>query len=130
MSKYVDGFVIPVPKGRLEAYRKMADASGKIWMEYGALQFMECVGDDLDIKDMPGFPAMVKARPDETVVFSWIVYASRKQRDEINAKIMEDPRMQALCTEENMPFDCQRMSYGGFRSIVEYGEPNPKEPKK
>ena len=120
MSKYVDGFVIPVPNGKLEDYQRMAEACGKIWMEHGALGFMECVGEDMDIKDVLPFPRLVQARPDETVLFSWIVFASREHRDEVNAKVLADPRMNALCDPDNLPFECQRMSYGGFRTIVDY----------
>ena len=119
MRKYVDGFVIPVALDKLDAYRAMAEAANKIWMEYGALATMECVGEDLNIPDTLGFPAMVKLQPGETVIFAWIVFASREHRDEVNAKVLADPRIKEKCIPENMPFDCQRMAYGGFRSIVE-----------
>ena len=115
---YVDGFVIPLPKKNVEAYRKIARKAGKIWREYGALEYRECVGDDLNVQMIKAtFPKLVKLKPGETVVFSWIRYKSRSQRDRINAKIMKDPRIAAMGTE--MPFDGNRMSYGGFRTIVE-----------
>jgi len=121
MSKYIDGFVLPVPKDRVEDYQKMATEAGKIWMEYGALAFFENVGDDLTVKDLVQFPDLANLKPDEVPVFSWIVYESKEQRDAINAKVMNDPRMEALCPE-NPPFDCGRMAYGGFRNIVEFSK--------
>jgi uncharacterized protein YbaA (DUF1428 family) len=115
---YVDGFVIPLPKKNVEAYRKIARKAGKIWREYGALQYRECVGDDLNVQMIHAtFPKLVKLKPGETVVFSWILYKSRAQRDRINRKVMKDPRIAAMGTD--MPFDGKRMSYGGFRTIVE-----------
>lgn len=115
---YIDGFVIPVPKKNLTAYRKMAKAACKIWMEYGAVSYFECVGDDLKCGFGVTFPKLAKAKPSETVLFSFIVYKSRKQRDQVNKKIMADPRIAKMMQGKKPPFDCTRMAYGGFKSIV------------
>lgn len=117
--KYVDGFVLSVPKKRLAEYKRIASKAGKIWMEHGALEYRECVGDDLNIKMMVPFPKMAKSKPGETVVFSWIVYKSRAHRDKVNAKVMQDPRIHKLCDPKDMPFDCKRMAYGGFKTLVD-----------
>jgi len=114
---YVDGYVLPVPKKNVEAYRKMAKKAGKIWMEYGALEYRECVADDVKSGKVTSFPQAVKLKDDETVVFSWIVYKSRKDRDRINDKVMKDPRMDSPL--KDMPFDHMRMFWGGFKPIVE-----------
>ena len=114
---YVDGFVIPVPKKQLLAYKKISARAGKIWKEFGALDYKECVGDDLAIKWGTPFPKLAKAKPGETVVFSWITYKSKAQRDKINAKVMKDPRLKMEST--TMPFDMKRMSYGGFKVFVD-----------
>lgn len=119
MAHYVDGFVVPVPTGKLEAYREIAEKAGKIWMEHGALEFRECVADDVKPGKVTSFPQSVQMKDDETVVFSWIVYESREHRDRVNAKVMEDPRMKPMMTPDAMPFDGQRMFWGGFRTIVE-----------
>jgi uncharacterized protein YbaA (DUF1428 family) len=119
MAHYVDGFVIPVPKKKLAAYRKIAQKAGKIWRELGALEYKECVGDDLAIKMALPFPKGIKTKPGETVVFSYIVYKSRAHRDSVNAKVMKDPRIANMCDPNDMPFDCKRMLYGGFKTIVE-----------
>jgi len=119
MPNYIDGFVIPVPKKKLAAYFRMAKKASKIWKEYGALDYKECVGDDLDVQMALPFPKGIKSKPGETVVFSYIVYKSRKQRDQVNARIMKDPRMHAMCDPKDMPFDCARMLYGGFKAVVE-----------
>jgi len=121
MSKYIDGYVVPVPKDRVDDYQDMAAAAGKIWMEHGALAFFENVGDDLDVKGLVTFPQMANLKPDEVPVFSWIVYESKEQRDAINAKAMSDPRMNAL-SPENPPFDFPRMAFGGFKNIVEFSK--------
>lgn len=118
MAIYVDGFVLPVPKKNVAAYRKMAKKAGKIWMEYGALEYHECVADDVKPGKVTSFPQAVKAKKDETIVFAWIVYKSRKDRDRINAKVMTDPRMQV--PPNPMPFDGMRMFWGGFKGIVQY----------
>lgn len=120
MARYVDGFLLPVPKKNLKAYEALAKKASKIWKEYGALAYCECVGDDLDIKGMTGFPKVVKTKPGETVVFSWIVYKSKAQRDKVNAQVMKDPRLMEMCDPKNMPFDCKRMAMGGFKTLVEF----------
>ncbi len=114
---YVDGFVIPVPKKQLAAYRKISVKAGKIWKEYGALDYKECVGDDLKVKWGTPFLKLARAKPGETVVFSWITYKSRAQRDRINAKVMRDPRLKM--DGATMPFDMKRMTYGGFKVFVD-----------
>lgn len=119
MARYVDGFVIPVPTDRLDDYRKLARKAGKIWREYGALEYVECVGDDVDPGKVTSFPRSVKLKENETVIFAYIVYKSRAQRDRINAKVMEDPRLKDM-DHNKMPFDAKRMFWGGFKSIVEY----------
>ncbi len=113
---YVDGFVLPVPRKNLAAYRRMAQKAGRIWQEYGALEFRECVGDDLDVKMGKSFPRQLQLKRGETVVFSWIVYRSRAHRDQVNAKVMKDPR---LAADTKMPFDVKRMLYGGFKTLVD-----------
>ena len=118
MSRYVDGFVIPIPKDKIDEYRKVAELAGKIWKEHGALDYWECLGDDLEAKDTMSFPQLANIGADETVAFSWIVYESREQRDQINAKIMADPRIKEMCDPDNPPFDCKRMAYGGFTVLV------------
>ena len=117
--RYVDGFVLPVPEKNLAAYRRMAKKSGKIWREYGALEYRECVGDDLKVKFGVPFPRLDKAKPSETVVFSWIVYKSREHRDRVNATVMKDPRLAGMCDSKSMPFDMKRMAYGGFKVLVD-----------
>jgi uncharacterized protein YbaA (DUF1428 family) len=119
MPKYVDGFVLPVPKKNLAAYRRMAQKASKIWKELGALEYRECVGDDLNIKFCLPFPRGIKTKPGETVFFSYIVYKSRAHRDAVNKKVMKDPRIANMCDPKNMPFDCKRMLYGGFKTLVE-----------
>jgi len=119
MAHYVDGFVIPVPKRKIEAYRRMAQMAGKVWREHGALDYRECVGDDLNVKVCLPFTRGIKSKPGETVVFSWITYKSRAHRDKVNAKVMKDPRLAKMMEPDNMPFDGKRMLYGGFKTIVE-----------
>ena len=119
MTHYVDGFVVPVPLENLDAYRRMSETCGKIWMELGALQYWECVGDDVKPGKVTSFPQAVALKEGETVVFSWIVYKSREDRDRINAKVMEDPRMKPMMDPKTMPFDGMRMFWGGFRSFLE-----------
>jgi uncharacterized protein YbaA (DUF1428 family) len=116
---YVDGFVVPVPKKNLAAYRRMARKMGKIWREHGALQYTECLADDVKPGKLTSFPQAVKLKPDEVVVFSWIVYASRKDRDRIGKKVMADPRLAAMMDPKSMPFDGKRMFWGGFKPIIE-----------
>ena len=115
----VDGFVLPVPKKNLTAYRRMAAKAGKVWREHGALQFRECVGDDLKTKKIKSFPSLVKPKPGETVVFSWIVFNSRAHRDAVNAKVMKDPRLAKMMDMKAIPFDSKRMAYGGFKVMVD-----------
>jgi uncharacterized protein YbaA (DUF1428 family) len=115
---YVDGFVVPVPEARLDDYRKLARKAGKIWKEYGALQFVECVADDVSPGEVTSFPQSVNLTQGEVVVFSWIVYRSRAQRDKINKAVMDDPRLKDMMPGADVPFDCQRMIYGGFKQIV------------
>src|SRR5436190_21335037 len=114
---YVDGFVVPVPKKKLAAYQKLSRKAGKIWRDHGALQYVEAAGDDLNVKFGVPFTKQMKCKPGETVVFAWIVYKSRAHRDKVNAKVMKDPRIHEACPEE-MPFDCKRMLYGGFKFLV------------
>jgi len=117
---YVDGFVLPVPKKNLKAYQKMAELGGKIWKEHGALEYRECVGDDLDVKFGLPFTKCGKVKPGETVVFAWIVYKSKAHRDKVNAAVMKDPRLAASMKGKKMPFDMKRMFYGGFKTLVEF----------
>ncbi len=119
MSKYIDGFVIPVPKANIEQYREVAAKCAAIWKEHGALEVIEAVGDDLDVKDQVPFPTLAGTAEGETVVFSYIVFESREHRDAVNAKVMADPRLHETCDPTKATFDCKRMAYGGFRSIVE-----------
>ena len=114
---YVDGFVLPVPKDKVEAYRKMAETAGAVWMDHGALSFIECMGDDVPPGKLTSFPLAVQAKEDEVVFFSWITYESREHRDAVNAKVMADERLKGDMAD--MPFDGKRMIYGGFRPIVE-----------
>src|SRR5262245_64359203 len=116
---YVDGFVLPVPKKKLAAYRRMARKAGKVWMEYGALQFRECVADDVKPGKPTSFPRSVKLKPGETVFFSYIVYKSRRDRDRINKKVMSDKRITGSMDAKSMPFDARRMIYGGFKTLVD-----------
>jgi uncharacterized protein YbaA (DUF1428 family) len=115
---YVDGFVLPVPKRKVDAYRRMARRAGKVWREHGALEYRECVADDVKPGKVTSFPQSVKLKRGETVVFSWIVYRSRAHRDRVNAKVMNDPRITGM-DPKDMPFDAQRMFFGGFDVIVE-----------
>lgn len=117
MALYVDGFVLPVPKKNVQAYRRIAQKMGKIWREYGALEYVEAVADDVKPGKWTSFPQSVKLKPDEVVVFAYIVYKSRAQRDRINAKVMSDPRVTEM-NPKNMPFDGKRMFWGGFKQIV------------
>ena len=115
---YVDGFLLTVPKRKLAAYRRLSRAAGKVWREHGALEYRECVGDDLDVKMGVPFPRLARPKPGEAVVFSWIVYKSRAQRDRVNARVMKDPRITKTMGQP-MPFDVKRMAYGGFTVLVD-----------
>lgn len=117
---YVDGFVAPVPVDRLGDYKKMARLAGKVWMEHGALAYSECVADDVKPGKLTSFPQSVKLKPGEVVVFSWIVYKNRRERDRIMKKVMEDPRLAAFSDPKALPFDGKRMFFGGFKPIVEF----------
>jgi len=118
MAHYVDGYVLPVPKKNLQIYRRIAQKAGKIWREHGALDYRECIGDDLNVKWGVPFPRQMKLKRGETVVFSYIVFKSRTHRDSVNAKVMKDPRLAAMMDASSMPFDCKRVVYGGFKTIV------------
>ncbi len=117
MNPYVDGFVLPLRKDKVEDYRHIAHRAGEIWREHGALAYHECIGEDLAVEGMLPFTRLAGASDEETVVFAWIVYPSRAERDRINAKVMADPRLTGMCPED-APFDCARMAYGGFQSLV------------
>jgi uncharacterized protein YbaA (DUF1428 family) len=119
MSRYVDGFVLPVPKRKLAAYRRMAQKAGKIWRDHGALEFRECVADDVKVGKWTSFPRSVKLKRGETVLFSYIVYKSRAHRDRVNARVMKDPRIAGMGDIKDMPFDAKRMIYGGFKVVVD-----------
>jgi uncharacterized protein YbaA (DUF1428 family) len=119
MARYVDGFVVPVPKRKMAAYRRMAQKAGKVWREHGALEYTECVADDVKRGKRTSFPRSVKQKPGETVVFAYIVYNSRAQRDRVNAKVMKDPRLKNMMDLKAMPFDAKRMFFGGFKVIVD-----------
>ncbi len=120
MARYVDGFVIPVPKKKIEAYRRLSQKAGKVWREHGAVDYVECLGDDLKIKGMTSsFPKQLRAKAGETIVFSWILYKSRAHRNRVNAKAMKDPRLAKMMDPKDMPFDMKRMLMGGFSVIVD-----------
>jgi len=117
--RYVDGFVLPVPRKKLQAYRRMSQKAGKVWRDLGALDYKECAGDDLKVKFGVPFPRMMKVKPGETVVFSYIVFKSRAHRDRVNAKVMKYPRLAKMMDPKAMPFDLKRMVYGGFKVLVD-----------
>ena len=117
---YVDGFVLPIPRRKLAAYRRMARLAGKIWREHGALQYFECIADDVKPGKITSFPQAVKLKKGETVFFSFVIYKSRTQRDRVNQKVMSDPRLKKYMDPKKMPFDGKRMFWGGFKGFVEY----------
>ena len=117
--RYVDGFVLAVPEKNMKVYRSIAQKAGKIWKEHGALEYIEAVGDDLDVKFGVSFVKLVKPKPGETVLFSFIVFKSRAHRDQVNKKVMSDPRMNKIMEKGPMPFELKRMAYGGFKTIVD-----------
>lgn len=121
MARYVDGFVLPVPKANVDKYREIAQQAGEVWMDHGALEYVECVADDVKSGEVTSFPQSVQLKDDETVIFAWIVYASREARDRINEKVMQDPRISGM-GPESMPFDAKRMFWGGFAAIVDSTE--------
>ena len=117
---YVDGYVLAVPVKRLQDYRRVAQKAGKVWMEHGALSYKECAGDDLKSKWGTPFPKVMKAKPGETVIFAFVTYKNRAHRDRVNAKVMKDERMHKMMDPKDPIFDCKRMVYGGFKSIVDF----------
>ena len=117
--RYVDGFVLPVPRKNLAAYRRIARKAGRVWRQHGAVEFRECVGEDLRVKSLVPFPRRIKLKPGETVVFSWIGFKSRAHRDRVNARVMKDPRLAKMMDGQSMPFDVKRMLYGGFEVLVD-----------
>ena len=117
--KYVDGYVLPVPRKNLPTYRRLAQKAARVWREHGALEIRECVGDDLKTKMAASFPRTIKLKPGETVIFSWIVFKSRADREAVNAKVMKDPRLAKMMDPKAMPFDSRRMVYGGFKVMVD-----------
>jgi uncharacterized protein YbaA (DUF1428 family) len=119
MPQYVDGFIVPVPKKSLEAYRRMSQKAGEVWREFGALEYRECVADDVKVGKLTSFPRSVEKKPNETVVFAWIVYKSRADRDRINAKVMKDPRIKQMMETDSKIFDGKRMIWGGFEVFVD-----------
>jgi uncharacterized protein YbaA (DUF1428 family) len=121
MERYVDGFLIPVPKDNLSKYKEMAQKAAEVWKEHGALEYYECIGDDLDNGEMLSFKKVANASDEETVIFSWIVFESREARDRINAEVMNDPRIKEMI-ESGGPeiFDYKRMAYGGFKTLVNF----------
>ncbi|MGZ5065812.1 MAG: DUF1428 domain-containing protein [Usitatibacter sp.] len=119
MASYVDGFIVPVPKRKLAVYRALAKRASKVWREHGALEYRECLADDVKVGKRTSFPRSVKLKPGETVVFSWIVYRSRAARDRINAKVMKDPRLADMMDLKTLPFDAKRMIYGGFELFLD-----------
>ncbi len=119
MARYVDGFVLPVPKRKLDEYRRIARKAGKVWREHGALEYRECVAEDVKSGKVTSFPQSVKLKRGETVIFAWIVYRSRAQRDRVNEKVMADPRLAEMMAPDAQPFDTSRMFWGGFEVIVD-----------
>ena len=117
--EYVDGFVLPLPKKNVNEYKRIARLAGKVWRDHGALDYRECVADDISVGKRTSFPRSVKMKSGETVVFAWITYKSRKDRDRINKKVMKDPRLAKMMDPKKMPFDARRMFWGGFKTIVE-----------
>ncbi|AKB12224.1 hypothetical protein MTHERMMSTA1_13600 [Methanosarcina thermophila MST-A1] len=119
MERYVDGFLLPIAKDKVNEYREMAQKSGEIWRELGALEYYECVGDDLDVEDMVSFKKAANASEDETVIFSWVVFESKEHRDRVNEALMSDPRIKEMMESGvEPPFDYRRMAYGGFKTLV------------
>jgi uncharacterized protein YbaA (DUF1428 family) len=118
MGRYVDGFVLPIPKKSADVYRRLARRAGKVWIEHGALEYVECIGDDVRAGKLTSFPQSVRLKPGEVVWFSWIVYRSRAHRDRVNAKVMKDPRLADMMNPKAMPFDAKRMFWGGFEVAV------------
>lgn len=120
LEKYVDGFLIPIAKDKVSEYREIAQKAGEVWKEHGALEYYECVGDDLDIEGMVSFQKAADTSEEETVIFSWIVFESREHRDRVNAIVMNDPRIKEMMETGPEPFDYKRMAYGGFKTLVRF----------
>ena len=118
MARYVDGFVVPIPKRNIDAYRRLSRKAGPVWREHGALEYIECIADDVKPGRYTSFPQAVKLKPDEVVWFSWIVFKSRRDRDRVNARVMKDPRLASMMDPKAMPFDGKRLIYGGFKAMV------------
>src|SRR5919107_605691 len=118
-GKYVDGFIVPVPKNNIEAYKKVSETMGRIWKEHGALEYVECVADDVSPGKVTSFPRSVKSKSGETVVLAYVAYRSRADRDRINRAVMNDPRLADMMDPKKMPFDGKRMFWGGFKSFLE-----------
>jgi uncharacterized protein YbaA (DUF1428 family) len=118
MPRYVDGFVLPLPRRNVAAYQRLSRRASVVWREHGALEYRECLGDDLKVKGTAAFPRLSRCKPGETVVFAWISYRSRAHRDRVNARVMKDPRIARMMSAKAMPFDARRMAYGGFRVFV------------
>jgi uncharacterized protein YbaA (DUF1428 family) len=118
MANYVDGFILPIPRRNVAAYRRMSRTAGKVWKDHGALEYRECIADDVKLGKYTSFPRSVKLKPNEVVWFSWIVYKSRRDRDRVNAKAMADPRLAKMMDPKKMPFDGKRMIFGGFKIVV------------
>jgi uncharacterized protein YbaA (DUF1428 family) len=116
---YVDGFVVPVPKKSMKAYEKMSRKAGKVWLDHGAIDYHECVADDVSVGKLTSFPRSVKLKKNETVVFSWITYKSRKHRDTVMGKVMKDKRIADMMDPKKMPFDARRMFWGGFKTFID-----------
>jgi uncharacterized protein YbaA (DUF1428 family) len=119
MARYVDGFLLPIPRKKVAGYLRIARKAGKVWRDHGALEYREAVGDDLNVKGLTPFPRRMKCKPGETVILAWIVYRSRAHRDRVNAKVMKDPRLAKMMEGIAMPFDVKRMCFGGFKVAVE-----------
>ena len=119
MEKYVDGFLIPIAKDKVDEYKELAQKAGEIWKEHGALEYRECVGDDLEVEDMLSFKSSANTSDNETVIFAWIVYESKEERDRINAAVMADPRIKEAMEIHGSLFDFKKMAYGGFKALVD-----------
>ncbi len=119
MARYVDGFLIPIPRKNVAAYKKLAQKACKVWMEHGALEYRECIGEDLAQKMPATFPRLLDNKRGDTAIFSWIVYKSKTHRNQVNKKVLQDPRILAMMNLEDNPFDVKRMLYGGFQVMVE-----------
>lgn len=120
MGKYVDGYVIPIVQDKLAEYQKMAELAGSVWKEHGALEYIECAGDDLEQKELVSFKKLTDAGENETVIFAWIVFESKEHRDRVNQAVMADSRLASSMNPDSHPFDCKRMAYGGFKTIVSF----------